>query len=115
MTMLHQLLCCQVAFTALCLAMDRHHEDAMERPLEPCRRRWLRALALLAFALSWVTVWPRTDVGIAWVEWVAQLTLAAVSVVALTTWRPRWMARIATVSATAALLLPTLTLFPSTG
>lgn len=104
--MLHQLLCCLAAFVALCLAMERHHEDA----LSPRWRLGLRGLALLAFGLSWLTVWPRPDTGIAWTEWAAQLTLAAFAVVALATWRPLWLAPTLLLSGGGALLLGGLSL-----
>lgn len=103
--LLHPLLCCLAAFAALCLAMERHHQDALGQTPSPAWRRGLRALALLAFAFSWLTVWPRPDSGIAWTEWGAQLTLAALAVVALATWRPLWLAPALLLSLGGALLL----------
>ena len=88
---LHPLLCSLAAFVALCLAMERHHQDALGQAPSPALRRGLRALALLAFAFSWSTAWLRPDTGIAWAEWGAQLTLASLVVVALATWRPLWL------------------------
>lgn len=104
---LYQLLCCQAAFAALCLGQERHHEAASARlgSLSPQRQRVLRGLALFGFMLSWLGVMGRADSGIACVQWVAQLTLAALVVVALATWRPRTLPLFAGVSAAAALLL----------
>lgn len=102
---LHPVLCSLAGFAALCLAMERHHQDALGQAPSPARRRGLHVLALLAFAFSWLTVWPRPDTGIAWAEWGAQLTLAAMAVVALATWRPPWLAPVLLLSLGAALLL----------
>jgi hypothetical protein len=103
--LMHMLLCSLAAFALLCLAMERHHEDALGEALSLRRRRGLRGLALLAFVLSWLTVWPRPDPGIAWTEWAAQLSLAGLAVVALATWRPAWLLPVALLGGTAGLLL----------
>lgn len=100
-----QLLCCQAAFAGLCLGVDRHHEAALGRPLSRRRQVGLRGFALLAFVLSWLTVVARADSGIAWAQWGAQLSLAALGVVALATWRPRILPPFALLSAAVALLL----------
>ncbi|MCX2863247.1 DUF3325 domain-containing protein [Paucibacter sp. PLA-PC-4] len=102
---LHPLLCSLAGFAALCLAMERHHQDALGHAPSPAWRRGLRVLALLAFALSWLTVWTRPDAGIAWAEWGAQLTLAALAVVALATWWPLWLAPALLLSLSAAAML----------
>ncbi len=102
---LYQLLCCLAAFAALCLGQERHHEAALGRALNLQRQRALRGLALLGFMLSWLAVMARADSGIAWAQWVAQLTLAALFVVALATWRPLALPLFALFNAAAALLL----------
>lgn len=80
---------CLAAFAALCLAQERHHEEACGRPLGVARQRGLWALAVLAGIASLPAVLARPDSGIAWTAWVAQLTLAALAVAGLATWRPR--------------------------
>ncbi|QPF73516.1 DUF3325 domain-containing protein [Roseateles sp. DAIF2] len=103
--LLHQILCSLVAFALLCLAMERHHEDALGQAPSLRRRRALRGLALLAFVASTWTLSARPDWGVAWAEWTAQLSLAAFAVVALATWRPAWMLPVAWSCGAAALLL----------
>jgi Protein of unknown function (DUF3325) len=103
--LMHMLACSLCAFALLCLAMERHHEQALGQPLGSQRRRWLRGLAALALVFSWLTVWPRADPGIAWTEWGAQLSLAGLVVVALATWRPAWLPLLALLGAAGGLLL----------
>lgn len=80
---------CLAAFAALCLAQERHHEEACGRLPGPARQRGLWALAWLAGLASLPAVLARPDSGIAWAAWVAQLTPAALVVAGLATWRPR--------------------------
>ncbi|HEX2011068.1 MAG TPA: DUF3325 family protein [Roseateles sp.] len=103
--LLHQILCSLVAFALLCMAMERHHEGALGQALSLRRRRALRSLALLALAASTWTQSTRPDWGVAWAEWTAQLSLAALAVVALATWRPAWLPPVAWSCGAAALLL----------
>jgi Protein of unknown function (DUF3325) len=103
--LMHMLLCSLAAFALLCLAMERHHEEALGEALTRRRRRWLRGLAVLAFLFSCQSVWPRADPGIAWTEWLAQMSLAGLAVVALATWRPGWLAPAALLCGLAGLLL----------
>jgi len=102
--MLQSLLYGVAAFAALCLAMARHHEEALGRAPSERRSRLLRGLALLAFAGSCSAVLGRADAGIAWAAWSAQLSLAALVVVALASWRPRWLPACATAALLAAWL-----------
>lgn len=105
MALLHPLLCSFTAFAALCLAMERHHEDALAHAPSP-RRVWrLRVVAGLAFLASCWTVVPRVDYGIAWTMWTFQLTAGGFAVVALATWWPRRLPAAAIAVGTAALML----------
>lgn len=107
MDLLHPMLCSFAAFAALCLAMERHHEDALDEAPSARRVRRLRTVAVVAFIASWWTVIPRTDVGIAWVMWTVQLTAGATAVVALATWWPRRLPAAAiAVGAAGVMLLP---------
>jgi hypothetical protein len=83
-------------FVCLCLAMQRHHEQALghRRIPPPLRRRlagggWLllaASLALLVHAAGW---------GLGLVIWTGLLTAAALPVVVLLTYRPRWVMPVA--------------------
>ncbi|MDH0862935.1 DUF3325 domain-containing protein [Mitsuaria sp. GD03876] len=107
MDLLHPMLCSFAAFAALCLATERHHEEALEHMPSPRRVRRLRTVALVAFLASWWTVIPRLDHGVAWAMWTAQLSVGAFTVVALATWWPRRLPAAAiAVGATALMLMP---------
>lgn len=107
MDLLHPMLCSFAAFAALCLAMERHHEDALDGEPSGRRVRRLRVAAVAAFVASWWTVMPRADYGIAWTMWTVQLTAGAVAVVALITWWPRRLpAAAVAVGAAAVMLMP---------
>ncbi|WP_343632410.1 DUF3325 domain-containing protein [Roseateles sp.] len=107
MDLLHPMLCSFAAFAALCLAMERHHEDALEAEPSARRVRRLRVAAAVAFLASWWTVIPRSDYGIAWTMWTVQLTAGAVAVVALITWWPKRLPAAAlAVGAAAVMLMP---------
>lgn len=101
--MLAALLCLVGGFAALCLAMERHHEEALAAAPTPARQRGLRGLALLLGLASLAGPWPRSDYGIAWTEWVALLSLAGLVAVALATWRPSWLPAVGGLAALAGL------------
>lgn len=105
MAFAHQVLCSLLGFALLCLAMERHHEDALGRAPNRRRQQGLRALALLAGLASTWTLWGRADWGLAWAGWSAQLSLGAVAVVALATWRANWLPAVSLAAATVATLL----------
>ncbi|MFY8116916.1 MAG: DUF3325 domain-containing protein [Roseateles sp.] len=105
MAFAHQVLCSLLGFALLCLAMERHHEDALGRTPSRRRQQGLRALALLAGLASTWSLWGRADWGLAWAGWGAQLSLGAVAVVALATWRARWLPAAGLAAAAAAVLL----------
>ncbi|WP_343635443.1 DUF3325 domain-containing protein [Roseateles sp.] len=105
MSLLHPLLCSFTAFAALCLAMERHHEEALDHAPSPRRVKRLRAVAVAAFIVSWWTVLPRPDPGIAWTMWTAQLTAGAIAVAVLATWWPRRLPAAAMAAGAAAVML----------
>nr|WP_222124946.1 DUF3325 domain-containing protein [Variovorax boronicumulans] len=78
-------------FTALALAMDRHHEDCFGRGNSPSarRRRTLEAFGSVALALSLGAALAREGSTQGWVLWLGALTLAAVLVVGLLSYLPR--------------------------
>lgn len=107
MDLLHPMLCSFAAFSALCLAMERHHEDALDEAPSLRRVRRLRVAAGIAFLASWWTVLPRADYGIAWTMWTLQLSAGAAAAVVLITWWPKRLPAAAiTVAATALMLMP---------
>lgn len=105
MAFAHQVLCSLLGFALLCLAMDRHHEDAFGRAPSRRRQQGLRALAVLVGLASTWSLWGRADWGLAWAAWSAQLSLGALSVVALATWRARWLPAASLCAAATAFLL----------
>ncbi|WP_423596893.1 DUF3325 domain-containing protein [Roseateles sp. MS654] len=107
MDLLHPMLCSFAAFAALCLAMERHHEEALDHAPSPGRTKRLRVAAVIAIVASWWTVIPRADHGIAWAMWTAQLSVCAMAVVLLATWWPRRLPAITmAVGAAAVMLMP---------
>lgn len=105
MAFAHQVLCSLLGFALLCLAMDRHHEDAFGRAPSRRRQQGLRALAVLAGLASTWSLWEPADWGLAWAGWSAQLSLGALPVVALATWRARWLPAASLCAAATAFLL----------
>lgn len=83
-------------FTALGLAMDRHHEDSCGRGTSPgTRRPWLHgagALGLLLSLLACLTLKGPTQ---GWVLWAGMLTGSALAVVLMLGFFPRQAARTA--------------------
>lgn len=96
--MLLALLLCYAGFTALCLAMDRHHVELLGRKASLRRRQGLQLAGWLLLALSlWAAVatagW---ESGL--VEWCAVLMLSAVLLVMLMPYRPRLVLSLAGLS-----------------
>lgn len=78
-------------FSALSLAMDRHHEDCRGRGQlpSPALRRWLRAGGAFGLALSlWAAI---VGYGSAqgWVFWFGAMTVAALAVVLTLSYAPQ--------------------------
>lgn len=103
--MLHPMFCLLAAFALLCLAMERHHEEALGQAPSPRRQRALRGLAVLALLASAWALPARADWGLAWAAWFAQLSPAALFATLLATWWPRYLPAGATGSALVAVLL----------
>jgi hypothetical protein len=80
-------------FSILALAMNRHHKQIWRR--EPSRRRqWLLRLAgswLLLSSLGLCQAQVGWASGLVW--WTGLLTVAALLVILLLTYRPNWLAR----------------------
>ena len=88
-------------FSALCLAMERHHQDMLGRRPSPSRKVQLRVAGWALLALSlWVSVLS-AGWAMGLVRWTAVLMGSAVFLVWLLPYRPRW----ALVLAAACLLL----------
>lgn len=92
-------------FTALSLAMDRHHEDSYGRGKSPgARRSWLRGAGVLGLLLSLATCLALKGPAQGWVLWFGVLTAGALVVVGMLSYAPRRAALLAaTASALAAL------------
>ncbi|MCX2542464.1 DUF3325 domain-containing protein [Pseudomonas sp. COW5] len=87
--MLLALLLCYSGFTALCLAMPRHHDELLGGKPSTGRRRGLSLGGWLLLGLSlWAAV-----AGNGWsfglVDWFAVLMLSALALVLLLPYRPR--------------------------
>lgn len=96
--MLLALLLCYAGFTALCLAMDRHHVELLGRKASPRRRQGLRLGGWLLLALS---LWPAvavTEWGLGLVQWCAMLMLSGALLVLLLPYRPRLVLSLAGLS-----------------
>jgi hypothetical protein len=78
-------------FTALSLAMDRHHEDSFGR--EPgLRRPWLRLGGVLGLSVSCAASLALRGATQGWVLWIGMLTAGALAVVLMLTYAPRRIA-----------------------
>ena len=86
------LACAHAGFVALCLAMERHHEQALgQRRIPPGRQRLLAGGGWLLLAASLVPVVATLGWGLGTVAWCGLLTAAALPVVVVLSWRPRWV------------------------
>ena len=77
------------AFTALCLAMDRHQRDVFGHRLPPRRARALRWAGWLLLAASLPVCLLAGGGGLGVVRWCGALTLAAALLVVLLAFVPR--------------------------
>jgi hypothetical protein len=92
------------AFSALSLAMNRHHQQVFGRAVTPRRQTLLRiggALLLLLALPPAIRGWG-LSVGLA--VWCVQLTLAAQAQLLLLTYRPAWAVRASAASGLACIL-----------
>ncbi|MBH3407312.1 DUF3325 domain-containing protein [Pseudomonas glycinae] len=87
--MLLPLLLCYSAFTALCLAMPRHHEELLGHKPSARRRQYLKLAGWLLLGLSlWAAVASKGwSFGL--VDWCAVLMFSALTLVLLLPYRPR--------------------------
>jgi len=76
-------------FTALALAMDRHHEDVFGRGKAPgAARRWLRAGGSAGLLASLLASLAARGPAQGWVLWLGVLTAAALAVVLALSYGP---------------------------
>jgi hypothetical protein len=68
-------------FTALALAMDRHHRDSYGGEPAPRRVAWLRVLGTAGLLASLLASLQRQGATQGWVLWCGVLTAAALAVV----------------------------------
>jgi hypothetical protein len=79
-------------FVALCLAMQRHHEQVLgQRRIPPARRRCLAAGGWALLAASLAPPVQAAGWGLGLVVWTGLLTAAALPIVVLLAYRPRWV------------------------
>ena len=93
--MLLAALLCYVGFTCLCLSTARHYGELLKGPLSGQRRRAFKLAGWSALLLSsWAAV---DDHGwmMGTVHWFAALMGSAVLLVALLSFRPRWVLALA--------------------
>lgn len=76
-------------FTALCLAMDKHHGELLRRKSTPVRRRSLTVVGWLLLALSMGVAVSQAGWPMGLVNWTAGLMASAVLLVWLLPYQPR--------------------------
>ncbi|MBD8907211.1 DUF3325 domain-containing protein [Methylorubrum zatmanii] len=86
------------ALAALCLSLNRHHAEVFDRKAERAAVLRLRAFGWAAIAASLVVA----GIGEGWafgpVQWIGALTGAALGLVLLLSYRPRYVAPAALVA-----------------
>lgn len=87
--MLLALMLCYCAFTALCLAMPRHHEDVLGRKPSARCRQGLKLAGWLLLGLSLWAVVSMRGWSFGLVDWCAVLMFSALTLVLLLPYRPR--------------------------
>jgi len=86
-------------FVALCLAMQRHHEQVLgHRRIPPGRQGMLAGGGWLLLAASLAPPVLDSGWGLGLVVWTGLLTAAALPVVLMLTYRPRWVMATATLA-----------------
>lgn len=94
-----------LGWVCLSLSLSRHQLDALGRALTPGQEQLLRIAGTALLALSlWPALW-HPDIGVALTEWVAALSVSALSATVVLTWRPRWFRHVAAAAAVLALAL----------
>jgi hypothetical protein len=97
--MLLATLLCYVGFTALCLSMNRHHEDLLGTGLSVTRGRAFRLSGWIVLGLSLWAALASQGVGQALVQWFAALMGSAVLWVFMMSYWPRLALSLAGVGA----------------
>jgi hypothetical protein len=98
-------------FTALSLAMDRHHENSYGRGTSPgTRRPWLRIAGAFALLVSLLACLALKGATQGWVLWLGVLTAGALLVVGVLSYAPRHAGALAAAAAAMAGLAAALTL-----
>lgn len=93
-----QLLLSIAALGCLCLSLERHARQATVRTPMTCWRAVLRVSGWLILASLTAIAVVRPGWGYSLLEWIGTLSLAALGVIALATWRARWLPRIVLLS-----------------
>jgi len=78
------------AFSALSLAMNRHHQQVFGRAVTPRRQTLLRAAGALLLVLAIPPAVKGWGLSVGLAVWCVQLTLAAQAQLLLLTYRPLW-------------------------
>ncbi|MES2584693.1 MAG: DUF3325 domain-containing protein [Pseudomonadota bacterium] len=92
-------------FTALSLAMERHFQDSFGRNRTPGRWvPWLRAAGMCGLVVSLLVCLAVQGATQGWVLWLGVMTAAAIAVVNVLSFAPRWSVRIGLLGAAACLL-----------
>jgi hypothetical protein len=76
---------------ALCLSMDRHHRAIAGLPQSRARARALRLSGWAVIAVSFAAAILTSDWNFGPVQWIGSITGAALLVVGLVSYRPRWV------------------------
>lgn len=82
---------CFSGMAALALSLDRHRRDAVLSRVPPGRTRFLRLAGWSAIGLSLASAIALEGWNFGPVQWIGALTGAALVVVALLSYRPRWL------------------------
>ena len=89
-------------FGALSLAMDRHFEDIHGRGTSPgAKRRWLQLAGSLSLLASLLACLAAQGSAQGWVLWCGVLTVAALLLMLLLSYAPRWAPRVSGLAALA--------------
>lgn len=96
-------LLCYLGFTALCLAMDRHHQDLLGQKLGPRRRRRLRLVAAVVLAAALGLLVSTSGWALGLVRGLGLAMASAGLLVVLLPYRPRLALGLALLASPAAL------------
>jgi hypothetical protein len=84
---------CYAGLSGLCLAMDRHHQQVLQRRGSAVWTRSLRAIGWVLLALSGLCCVVGWGVSVGVVAWSGILSAAALAIVVLLSYAPRAVAR----------------------